>query len=342
MQWTSVRHASYLFSTLSIPKLWNAGKVLFSFYCSRVRGRPVIMGLPFAISVEPTTACNLGCPECISGLRAFTRQTGSIQTSFFKKVVDSIHETLIYLNFYFQGEPYLHKDLFDMIRYAADKGIYTSTSTNAHFLDDERARKTVESGLSRLIISIDGADQETYSQYRVGGDLNKVMAGTANLIRWKKSLRSHTPFVVFQFLVVRPNEHQVDQVRQMAASLGVDEVWVKTAQVIDYTNDPNRLIPLEQKYSRYKKDKSGQVLPVNAMPDYCWKMWHSQVITWNGFVVPCCFDKDAQHPMGNLNEQSLQEIWESKNYEEFRQELLKSRKNIDICSNCSEGIKVWQ
>jgi radical SAM protein with 4Fe4S-binding SPASM domain len=128
----------------------------------------------------------------------------------------------------------------------------------------------------------------------------------------------------------------------MAASLGVDEVWVKTAQVIDYTNDPNSLIPLEQKYSRYKKDKSGQVLPVNAMPDYCWKMWHSQVITWNGLVVPCCFDKDAQHPMGNLNEQSVPEIWESKNYEEFRQELLKSRKNIDICSNCSEGIKVWQ
>jgi radical SAM protein with 4Fe4S-binding SPASM domain len=300
------------------------------------------MGLPFAISVEPTTACNLGCPECISGLRAFTRQTGNIQSSFFKKVVDSIHETLIYLNFYFQGEPYLHKDLFDMIRYAADKGIYTSTSTNAHFLDDERARKTVESGLSRLIISIDGADQETYSQYRVGGDLSKVISGTANLIRWKKSLRSHTPFVVFQFLVVRPNEHQVEKVRQMAASLGVDEVWVKTAQVIDYTNDPNRLIPLEQKYSRYKKDKSGQVLPVNAMPDYCWKMWHSQVITWNGLVVPCCFDKDAEHPMGNLNEQSVPEIWESKNYEEFRQELLKSRKNIDICSNCSEGIKVWQ
>jgi radical SAM protein with 4Fe4S-binding SPASM domain len=78
------------------------------------------------------------------------------------------------------------------------------------------------------------------------------------------------------------------------------------------------------------------------MPNYCWKMWHSQVITWNGIVVPCCFDKDAAHPMGNLNEQSLQEIWESKNYDEFRQELLKSRKNIDICSNCSEGIKVWQ
>lgn len=342
MQWTSVRHSLHLLSTLSFPKLWNAGKVLFSFYFSRIIGRPLMKGLPFAISVEPTTACNLGCPECISGLRAFTRQTGSIQTSFFRKVVDSMHETLIYLNFYFQGEPYLHKDLFDMIRYAADKGIYTSTSTNAHFLDDERARKTVESGLSRLIISIDGADQETYSQYRVGGDLSKVIAGTANLIRWKQSLGSHTPFVVFQFLVVRPNEHQVDKVRQIAASLGVDEVWVKTAQVIDYTNDPNRLIPLDQKYSRYKKDKWGQVLPLNAMPNYCWKMWHSQVITWNGIVVPCCFDKDAAHPMGNLNEQSLQEIWESKNYDEFRQELLKSRKNIDICSNCSEGIKVWQ
>ena len=252
-----------------------------------------------------------------------------------------MHHKLMYLNFYFQGEPYLHKGLFDMIRYASSKGIYTSTSTNAHFLDDERARSTVESGLDRLIISIDGADQVTYGQYRIGGNLATVLSGTANLISWKKRLKRKTPYVVFQFLVVRPNENQIEQIRQLAARIGVDDLWFKTAQINDYEHDPHQLIPTVHQYSRYRKDKHGTTVPVNTMPNHCWKMWHSQVITWNGLVVPCCFDKDAKHIMGNLKEQSIQEIWDSNKYNEFRLELLRSRKNIDICSNCSEGVKVW-
>ena len=87
-----------------------------------------------------------------------------------------------------------------MIRYASQKNIYTATSTNAHFLDDETARKTVESGLDRLIISIDGATQEVYELYRKGGKLEKVLEGTRNVVRWKKQLHSSTPHLIFQFL----------------------------------------------------------------------------------------------------------------------------------------------
>jgi radical SAM protein with 4Fe4S-binding SPASM domain len=342
MQLTSVQYSFHFISRLGLSKLINALKVYVSFYISRLVKKPVVWGLPFSISVEPTTACNLSCPECISGLKSFTRPTGNIHTGFFKQLVDNMHHKLLYLNFYFQGEPYLYKGLFEMIAYAAAKGIYTSTSTNAHFLDDERARSTVESGLDRLIISIDGTDQETYAQYRVGGSLEKVLSGTANLISWKKKLNSKTPYVVFQFLVVRPNEHQIEQMKQLAVKMGVDDLKFKTAQINDYAHDPHQLIPSLSQYSRYRKDKRGKTVPINALPNYCWKMWHSQVITWNGLVVPCCFDKDAKHPMGNLKEQSLQDIWDSNKYNEFRQELLRSRKNIDICSNCSEGIKVWQ
>jgi radical SAM protein with 4Fe4S-binding SPASM domain len=71
-------------------------------------------------------------------------------------------------------------------------------------------------------------------------------------------------------------------------------------------------------------------------------MWHSNVITWDGKVLPCCFDKDAQHQLGDLGKVEMHQIWNGKNYQEFRKELMKSRKNIDICSNCSEGISVWQ
>jgi pyruvate-formate lyase-activating enzyme len=85
-----------------------------------------------------------------------------------------------------------------------DKGIYTATSTNAHYLNDQNARRTVESGLDRLIISLDGTTQDVYQQYRVGGKLEKVLEGTRNVVRWRRELKSSTPRIIFQFLVVRP------------------------------------------------------------------------------------------------------------------------------------------
>ena len=331
-----------LISKLTPRRLWNGLKVYSSFQFSRLTGKPVQWGYPVSISFEPTTSCNLRCPECPSGLRAFTRPTGMLESNFFKETIDEIHRELLYLIFYFQGEPYLNPAFLDMVKYASDKGVYTATSSNAHYLNDTNARKTVESGLDRLIISIDGTTQETYKQYRVGGDLSKVLEGARNIVKWKKALKSKTPFVFFQFLVVKHNEHQIEEIRQMAKEIGVDEVRFKTAQVYDYANDPNNLIPTNQKYSRYYKDASGQFQPRNKLANHCWKLWHANVITWDGLVVPCCFDKDAMHQLGNLKNQSFKNIWHNNNYKQFRAELMKSRKNIDICTNCSEGVSVWQ
>ncbi|GAB1445226.1 radical SAM/SPASM domain-containing protein [Flammeovirgaceae bacterium] len=263
-----------------------------------------------------------------------------LKQGLFEKVIDELSPTLSYLIFYFQGEPYLHPQLLDMIAYASHKGIYTATSTNAHYLNDEMARKTVESGLDRMIISIDGVDQETYSSYRVGGKLSKVIEGTRNILKWKRALKSKTPHVIFQFLVVRPNESQIDQVYKLANELGVDEVALKTAQIYDYKNGSD-LIPVNEKYSRYKKAENGSYEIKNKLLNHCWKMWHSCVITWDGKVVPCCFDKDAHFVLGDLNEKSFKEIWNQKKYQHFRQSLLHSREEIEICKNCTEGTKVW-
>jgi MoaA/NifB/PqqE/SkfB family radical SAM enzyme len=132
-----------------------------------------------------------------------------LRKDFFSETIDQLSKDLLYLVFYFQGEPYLNPGFLDMVRYASSKKIYTATSTNAHYLNDENAKRTIESGLDRLIISIDGTTQEVYEQYRVGGKLDKVLEGTKNIVRWKKELKSRTPFIIFQFLVVKPNEHQV-------------------------------------------------------------------------------------------------------------------------------------
>lgn len=331
-----------LASKLTFKRISNALKVYSSYTLTKWLKRPVQWGYPISISFEPTTSCNLRCPECPSGMRAFTRPTGMLEESFFKKTIDEIHKELLYLIFYFQGEPYLNKQFLDMVKYASSKGIYTATSTNAHYLTDENAKKTVESGLDRLIISIDGTTQDVYQQYRVGGKLDKVIEGAKNIVKWKKELKSKTPFVFFQFLVVKPNEHQIAAIKELAKEIGVDQVRFKTAQVYDYENDPHQLIPTIEKYSRYRKGKDGKMKIASALNNHCWKLWHANVITWDGLVVPCCFDKDAMHQLGNLKMQSFKEVWHNDNYKQFRRELITSRKNIDICANCSEGLKVWE
>jgi radical SAM protein with 4Fe4S-binding SPASM domain len=321
-------------------KVANAASVLSSFYIAKYLKQPIQWGMPFNVSIEPTTNCNLGCPECPSGLRSFTRPTGNLDLNFYKKTVDELADKLIYLYFYFQGEPYLHPKFLELVKYASQKKIYTVTSTNAHFLTERKAKETVESGLDRILISIDGTTQETYEQYRVGGSLEKVIEGTKNLVKVKRELKSNTPHIVFQFLVVKPNEHQIADVKLLAKEIGVDEVKLKTAQVYDFENG-NELIPTIDQYSRYKKQANGKYKIKNKLHNHCWKLWHSTVITWDGKVVPCCFDKDAQHRLGDLHSKSFVEIWESDLYQSFRSRLLKGRKEIDICTNCSEGTKVW-
>ena len=331
-----------LLSKLTPARAINAAKVWLSYQLSRFTGKPIQWGYPMSISFEPTTSCNLRCPECPSGLREFTRPTGMLQQDFFTKTIDDIHRHLYYLVFYFQGEPYLNPRFLDMVKYAHDKGIYTATSTNAHYLTEEKAKQTVESGLDRLIISIDGTTQDVYQNYRVGGKLEKVLQGARNIVKWKKELGSKTPFVFFQFLVVKPNEHQIEDIKRLAKEIGVDQVRFKTAQVYDYENDPNQLIPTLDKYSRYKKDKQGNMQVKSGLQNHCWRLWSANVITWDGLVVPCCFDKDAMHQLGNMRGQSFHDIWQNDNYRQFRKELMTSRKNIDICANCSEGLKVWE
>lgn len=322
-------------------RLWNAGLVLISYYITRWTRRPVQWGLPISISFEPTTACNLRCPECPSGLRAFTRETGNLKEDFFRKTIDELHRRLMVLIFYFQGEPYINPKFLEMVHYAHKKGIYTITSTNGHFLNDENARKTVESGLDRLVISVDGTSQDTYEQYRVGGQLDNVLQGARNMVKWKKKLGARHPHIIFQFLVVRHNEHQIPDIFRLAKEIGVDEVKLKSAQVYDYEHG-NDLIPKQLRYSRYRPNPDGTWSVKHALANHCWKLWHACVITWDGLVVPCCFDKDATHRLGNLRTESFRTLWKGQAYYQFRERILKGRDQIDICTNCTEGCSPYR
>lgn len=325
---------------LTIQKLVNWVLLFASYYVSKLLHRPIQWGKPLTVSIEPTTACNLRCPECPSGLRNFTRPTGNLKTDFFRDMLDQLGPSLVYLYFYFQGEPYINPAFLEMVQYAHEKGIYTVTSTNGHFLDDKNAQKTIESGLDRIIISIDGTTQEVYEQYRKAGQLENVLQGARNLVKWRKKMQASKPHIIFQFLVVRPNEHQIDDVYRLAEEVGVDEVVLKTAQIYDFERG-NPLIPTNDRYARYRQKADGSYEIKNKLANHCWKLWHACVITWDGKIVPCCFDKDAKYEMGNLASTTFQQIWQSQTYYQFRQQILRGRKHIDICNNCTEGLSVW-
>ncbi len=325
---------------VSIGRVVNLIALKSSYILSRIFKKPILWGKPFSLSIEPTTACNLSCPECPSGLKKFTRETGKLDLEFHAKILKSVGSKVFYINYYFQGEPFLHPHFLKLIEQAKLRRIYTSTSTNAHFIDEVKANEIVKSGLDRLIISIDGLTQETYENYRINGKLVKVIEGTKFLIQAKKDLNSQTPHLIFQFLAVKQNEHEIPAIFKLGNEMKIDEVRIKSAQLYDYKNG-NVLMPDNEKYSRYKRKQDGTYSLKYKTGNHCWRMWSSCVLTWDGKVVPCCFDKDAQHVLGSVETTDFGLIWESEKYQNFRKMILKNRNEIDICQNCSEGSKVW-
>jgi radical SAM protein with 4Fe4S-binding SPASM domain len=325
---------------VSFSRAWNMCLLWISFRISSLLKKPWHAGLPWTVSIEPTTACNLACPECPSGLKQFTRSTGRLNADEHIAMLDKLPSSIWYINYYFQGEPFLNPGFLSLVREANKRKIFTSTSTNAHFINASMAEQIIDSGLNQLIISIDGLTQETYESYRKHGKLEQVLKATEWLVAAKKKKNSSTPHLIFQFLVVRQNEHEVQDVHRLGREMGVNEVRIKTAQLYDY-KDGHPLMPTNPAYSRYRQQRDGSFSLSYKIENRCWRMWSGCVMTWDGKVVPCCFDKDAQHIMGDLTSQEFDTIWRGKTYRQFRQNILKGRSQIDICSNCTEGATVW-
>ena len=320
--------------TMTVRKLWNAALNEAAYRRSNATGRPVMWGMPVSLGVEPTTACNLRCPMCVSGTRSFTRPVGRMRPETFQKIVDEAAPYLSYLIFYFQGEPYLNPDFTDMVRYAADRNVFVATSTNAHFFDEETAEKTVKSGLGKIVVSLDGLSQETYEQYRVGGNFETAATGVRKLVEAKRRLKSETPFVELQFIVFSHNESEIGRVQTFGKELGADKTVLKTAQIYDFEAQGG-FVPRSERFSRYRDGKIK-----SKLENRCRRLWRGAEITWDGRVVPCCFDKNAEHVAGVFPKSSLRDIWlHSPQYLAFRKTLLQGRKSIEMCGNCTEGLE---
>lgn len=319
---------------LTVRKILNYFLVVLGYYFSVLTKKIKRFGFPISISVEPTTSCNLACPECPVGRNEMKRAKGNIEVDFFKSIVNQSGKYLLNLFLYFQGEPFLNRNFFELIKFSVDKNIYTVSSTNGHFLTDKNIELLVNSGLDKLIISIDGTTQDVYEKYRVNGDLSRVIIGTKQLIDYKNKYKSKTPFVEIQFLVLKTNEHQIEEIKELAKAMKVDKLSFKSAQICDYEDD-NNFIPNNKKFRRYKMENDKWRLK-KKNKNKCWRLWNSVVITWNGEVLPCCFDKNANYSYGNIKDEKIKSLIKNENFENFAKKVQTNRSSIPICNNCTE------
>ncbi len=322
----------------TLKRTINAVKVISSFALSKVIHKPIVWGMPISFSIEPTNYCNLKCPECPSGLGELTRPLGLLQKEPYKKIIDQISETGFYVQLFFQGEPFINKNLIDMIRYAHAHNMYVAISTNGHIISEKNVDDILDNPPDKLIFSIDGLDEKTYRNYRVGGTFKQADKGLKMLIKRKKERGLKAPFIELQFIVMKQNEHQIEEIFNYGNNAGVDKIVLKTMQVSSYEN-AIKFLPDNEKYRRYiLKDKN--ISMKGKLKNECFALWRTSVITWDGRVVPCCFDKDAAHEIGSLDGKTFREIWLSNEYMKFRSRILTGRKNVDMCTNCTEGLRI--
>ena len=287
--------------------------------------------LPTFVSVEPANFCQLSCPECPVSQRDVESKK-VLSLGDFKRILEQVKGSVHTLQFYFQGEPLLNKNLPEMIHLAHEAGLYTIVSTNALAITPLLAKRLMLAGLSRILVSIDGLSEESYGAYRKGGSLHKAMEGLVTLRQAKEATGSRT-HIELQMLRLRTNENEWSTISQRYRKMGADSLTLKTAQLYDYKNG-HPLMPSNEKYSRYVKGKDGLYHLKHKVGRSCHRLWTGCVITVAGDVLPCCYDKAGQYSFGNIFTASLSEIYHSEKANRFRRTILQKRSRPSICHNC--------
>lgn len=251
--------------------------------------------------------------------------------SLFESLVRHYKKTAFYCNLYFQGEPFLNPDIFSMIKTCKTNHYYTVISTNGHFLNEENCIKIIDAGLDKLIVSLDGTDQQTYQIYRKGGRFQEVTKGIGLLSQKKKQLGRAHPFVVIQFLVSKVNEHQIEEIKILSEKLGANKLEYKSMQI--YSEEGMKTFSTQlKKYNRYagKINKIVKKTPKKG----CFRLWSHAVFTSEGRLVACCFDKTPDHASGYFMPCKT-DLWRSPTMDDLRYKLINNKDLPEICLNCT-------
>lgn len=326
----------FLRKTLTWQRFRNALLIYLSYFLSLILKKPLLWGEPAVVMIEPTNLCNLKCPLCPSGNNTLERPRGFMDLNLYKQMIDQIYRKAFMVVLWNQGEPFLHPYIYDMIEYASRKRLFTLVSTNANVeFDPERM---IRSGLDSMIISLDGATQETYNRYRVNGELRKVLNNLHKLQQVKQRRGSRQPLIRWQFLVMRHNEQEIPQIRKLARDYRVDDLELKTVQIYS-KEDVSRFLPRNPHYRRYKIKGDDFELKV-GIRNRCRRIWTNLVINWDGEVSVCCFDKNTTLKVGRFPGETLRNIWHSREFQQVRKQILTAREKIPVCRNCGESVKL--
>ena len=303
----------------------NVGKLRLNMLLRR----EAIKNYPVKAYIEPTLFCNLRCPACPTGLQLGLRPSSSMDFDLFKGALDEVGDYLFELWMYNWGEPLLHRQTPEMIRYAKDKGIEKiRLSTNLSIpLTDDYIERFVQSGLDVLIVSLDGTTQDTYSKYRIRGDIDLVHRNMRRIQEAKTRLGLSKPNIVWQFLVFKHNEHEIKQARMSYRDWGADSIDFFGAEMPFEENaagfEPSSIPEYNQYHPDHPQQRERKRYQASGKP--CSWLYGVFVLNPTGKVSSCCSVVDQADDFAEyLPQAGFFKAWNSKKFGQARRLFTKN------------------
>ena len=271
---------------------------------------------PPNIQIEPTSMCNLRCIMCYQSDKSFSSKSsgfmGYMKLDLLKKIIDEIEGKIEGVTFASRGEPTLHSQLDEFLKYCEGKFLGLKLNTNATLLDEKKINLLLSSDLQSLVLSIDEKNKENYEKIRVNAKFEKIMRNLDLLknIREKKYKNSK---IKIRISGVKINtEQNVEEMNQFYKEFA-DEI-----ALVDY-------LPWESAYDN----------EINNIEAECSELYRRIFVWQDGKVNPCDYDYKSILSKWNANQHSIKSIWNSDYYNEIRNlHKLKERKKIEPCNRC--------
>ncbi|MGH7319687.1 MAG: radical SAM/SPASM domain-containing protein [Candidatus Rokuibacteriota bacterium] len=286
--------------------------------------------------VEPTTVCNLKCPLCPVPSHLH-RPASHMPMHTYRDVIDDLAGYAESIDLWNFGEPFLNPEIFNMIKYAEDRGIRVRVSTNSTRLGEEDVAEVFRSELSSIIVCLDGASKETHERYRIGSEYEKVVEGISRLARRKRALARSRPFIRLQFLVFRYNEHEIDAIVELAEGIGVDQLALKNVSLGTWVREhlrqkmARKLLPTNDKYRKYTLGEDTVELKIRDR--VCSWAYENGIVLANGDVTTCCYDSGGKHVFANVHRDGgLTQILTGDKMKEIRQQIV--TRELPLCQTC--------
>lgn len=270
------------------PHKWaNLARVELERKLRRVRVR----GYPYLLIIDPCNFCNLRCPLCPTGFEDLGRKQAMMSFDHFKRYFDPFAPHLFEAYLHNWGESLMNREVYRMIEYAQSSNVGTNLSSNFVKVSSQDIDSLLDCGLEYLIISLDGTSQESYVQYRVRGNYDRVIENLSELLRRRNARGSKTPVIEWQYIVMKHNEHEIPKAEELAKKLGVDLLrFIPVGIPFELQNRKDvaeKWFPTTVQ-GRMQSDGTEQQFGQASKPGPCFYLYRSFVINTDGGVSPCC------------------------------------------------------